>query len=160
MTPAQFDAIFRASLGEITRFIARRVAQSEIEDIAAELFALAWSKHESIPEGMELPWLYKTARYLIANHHRKANNRTRIFSRLNPPTSAPSAESIAISDLELADGWRKLSSAERDILALSAFEGLTPKEIAVALEISANAVGIRLHRARVKLAALLELKEN
>lgn len=160
MTPEQFDAVFRASLGEITRFLARRVEQSDIEDIAAELFALAWSKRSSIPQGMELPWLYKSARYLISNHHRKTNNRSKIFSRLNPPISAPSAESIAVADLELADSWRKLSAADREILALSAFEGLTPKEIAVALEISANAVGIRLHRARLRLAELLELKEN
>lgn len=160
MTPEEFNTVFRASLGEITRFLARRVDATDVEDIASELFALAWAKRSSIPEGMELAWLYKSARYLIANHHRKTKNRARIWSLINPPDSAPSAESIALGDLELADAWRKLSASEKEILALSALDGLTPKEISVAMEISENAVGIRLHRARVKLSELLSMKEN
>lgn len=155
MTPEQFNSVYRAQLTEITRFLARRVHDSDVEDLAADLFAIAWDKRSSIPEGLELPWLYKTARYLIANHRRKATNRSRILSLLTPPEAAPSAESVAIADLGLGAAWEKLTGPERELISLWSFEGLDAKEIATVLEISPNASAIRLSRAKEKLRNLL-----
>jgi RNA polymerase sigma-70 factor (ECF subfamily) len=155
MTPEQFNTIYRSQLGEISRFLARRVAPHEVEDLAADLFEIAWSKRASIPEGLELPWLYKTARYLIANHRRKAQNRSRIFNMLAAPEAAPSAESIALADMGLGSAWEKLSVGDQELMALWALEGLDAKEIAVVMEISANASAIRLSRAKEKLKNLL-----
>ena len=156
MTPEQFNYVYRAQLRELTRFLARRVHESEVEDLAAELFAIAWDKRSSIPEGLELPWLYKTARYLISNHRRKTANRARIFALLSPPEAAPSAESLAIADMGLGSAWEKLSSNERELISLWSFEGLDAKEIATVLEISPNASAIRLSRAKEKLRNLLQ----
>jgi RNA polymerase sigma-70 factor (ECF subfamily) len=155
MTPEQFNTIYRGQIGEISRFLARRVRPEEVEDLAADLFEIAWQKRSSIPEGLELPWLYKTARYLIANQRRKTQNRNRIFSLLAAPEAAPSAESIALADLGLGSAWEKLSAMDRELLALWALEGLDAKEIAVVLEISPNASAIRLTRAKQKLRDLL-----
>lgn len=155
MTPEHFNAVYRAQLKELTRFLARRVHESEVEDLAAELFAIAWDKRDSIPEGLELPWLYKTARYLIANHRRKTANRSRIFALITPPEAAPSAESLALADLGLGSAWEKLTKNERELISLWSFEGLDAKEIATVLEISPNASAIRLSRAKEKLRNLL-----
>lgn len=160
MTPEQFNDLFRAQLVEITRFIARRVPESDVEDIAADLFEIAWAKRAQIPEGLELAWLYKSARYLIANHRRKSENRRRITSLLTEPVSAPSAESIALADAELADAWKQLTIQEREVLALWAFDGLTANELATALELSVNNVNVRLSRARKHLAAILRVTVN
>lgn len=159
MTPEQFNTIYRAQLAEISRFLARRVAPHEVEDLAADLFEIAWAKRDSIPQDLELPWLYKTARYLIANHRRKIQNRARIFNMLAAPVSAPSAESIALADVGLGAAWEKLSPVDRELMALWSLEGLDAKEIALVLEISPNAAAIRLTRAKEKLRNLL-LDEN
>lgn len=157
MTPDQFNDLFRQNLQEITRFIARRVSEADVEDIAGDLFEIAWAKKNSIPEGLELAWLYKSARYLIANHRRKGENRSRITNLLSEPTSAPSAESIALADLELAEAWRQLSANEREVLALWAFDGLSGAALATALEVSVNNANVRLSRSKKRLAEILQV---
>ena len=160
MTEQEFNQIFRSHLAEISRFISRRVEPSETEDLAADLFALAWQKRKQIPQGLELPWLYKSARYLISNHNRKQSGRRSIFESLKEPEAAPSAEVIAMADLELAHAWRQLSAKEAEILALWAFEALEPRELAIALEKSENACAIALSRAKAKLQKLLDSENN
>jgi RNA polymerase sigma-70 factor (ECF subfamily) len=160
MTEQEFNDLFRSYLSETSRFIARRTKAEDVEDLAADLFALAWQKRDSIPKGLELPWLYKSARYLISNHNRKNQGRTSILATLQEPQSAPSAESIALADIELADAWKGLSTKEKEILSLWAFEGLEPKQLAVALEKSENACAIALSRAKSKLTQLLNSENN
>ncbi len=160
MTEQEFNDIFRSYLSETSRFIARRTKSEDVEDLAADLFALAWQKRDSIPKGMELPWLYKSARYLISNHNRKQQGRATILATLQEPQSAPSAESIALADIELAAAWRALNPKEQEILSLWAFEGLEPKQLAIALEKSENACAIALSRAKSKLSKLLDSEKN
>ena len=45
----------------------------------------------------------------------------------------------------------KLSKHDREMLLLSAWDGLTPREIAIVVGISPNKVRVRLHRIRIKL---------
>jgi RNA polymerase sigma-70 factor (ECF subfamily) len=45
----------------------------------------------------------------------------------------------------------RLDDADRELLALSAWEGLSPSEIAVVLELPAVTLRSRLHRARRRL---------
>ncbi len=160
MTPEQFNALFRAHMPEVSRFLARRVELEVAEELAAELFSIAWGKRGSIPQGYELPWLYKTARYLIANHRKKVNNRARIELLMARPEAAPSAESIALADTGLSSAWEKLQVLERELISLWAYEGLSNKEIGLALEISENAAAIRLTRAKQKLKTLLATENN
>lgn len=157
MSPEEFNAVFRALLPEVSKFLSRRVASSEVEDIASDLFELAWSKRSQIPAGMELAWLYKSARYLISNHYRKSNGRARIFSTLQEPFAAPSAESIAVADLTLSQAWGKLSPKDQEVLALWSFEGLEVNQISTVLEISENAANVRLSRARTNLRSQLDV---
>lgn len=156
MTAEEFGALFRAHITEISRFLARRLPVDQVDDIASDLFEIAWNKRSKIPQGLELPWLYKTARYLIANHRRKEAGRLAILATLAEPVAAPSAESIALADLELAQAWDKLNEKEREALALWALDGLDPKEVAIALGISENAANVRLSRAKKNLLSELE----
>ena len=50
----------------------------------------------------------------------------------------------------------KLSRIDYEIVTLTAWEGLTPREIAAVLGLSANVVRIRLHRARSHLRGSLQ----
>lgn len=48
-----------------------------------------------------------------------------------------------------------LPERDREILTLTAWEGLTPKEVAAVVGIPTNLVRVRLHRARARLAGRL-----
>lgn len=160
MESDEFSNLYRDHLLDITKFIARRVDTSQVEDLAADLFEVAWRKRNEIPRGYELPWLYKTARFLISNFRRKQAGRAQQFFLLSEPDSAPSAESIAIADLVLANAWRTLSEQQQEVLALSAWDGLSPNQIAAVLGISLNASNVRLSRARAALALALQRQES
>ena len=156
MTAEEFNRVYRAHLTELTRFLARRLPSEAVEDIAGDLFEIAWNKRSSIRAGEELPWLYKTARYLIANHRRKQSGRLAIIDRLREPVAAPSAEAVALADLAMADAWQSLPEKEREALALWALEGLEPSQIAFVLGQSENAVNVRLSRAKKNLLVAFE----
>jgi DNA-directed RNA polymerase specialized sigma24 family protein len=53
-----------------------------------------------------------------------------------------------------------LPEQDREILMLTAWEGLAPREIARVMGTSANIVRIRLHRARVRVKKDLGLNED
>jgi RNA polymerase sigma-70 factor (ECF subfamily) len=59
------------------------------------------------------------------------------------------------ADAELARAWAALAPRDREILALVVLDDLSVSDVAVALGVSANAVSIRLHRAKKALAAAL-----
>lgn len=156
MTPEAFSATYREYLPSISRYLFRRVAQQDVEELAARVFEIAWKKREQAEPGFELPWLYKIAGFVVANHRRTEATKTRFIASLSAPDSSPSAEDLAIADLALANAWSKLSKPERAVISLVTFDGLDAKQAAKALEISPNAFTIRLSRARAKLKNLLE----
>ncbi len=156
MTPDEFSAIYREHQTPIAKFLARRVDFAEVEDLCSEVFEIAWARREQAALGFELPWLYRIAGFVVSNARRRTMSRNRFIASLSPADNAPSAESIAIADISLAQAWGKLAAGERAALALVAFEGLKVDEAATALGISANAASIRIHRARTKLAELLK----
>ena len=158
MTPEQFQTVFREYLKPISKYLARRVDRDSIEDLASEVFAIAWQKRDLIPDSYELPWLYKTARFVISNHRRKAKLASKFVAGLLPPVAAPSAENLALAEMGLENIWNSLSEKEKEILSLSTFEGLSAKQIAGVLETTENSVNIRLSRVRQKFTKLL--KEN
>lgn len=152
---ASFERAYRQYLPAVSGYLFRRVERQHVEDLAADVFAIAWRKRASVAAGEELPWLYRIAANVVANHRRKQATGNALIAALRPADSAPSAEDLVIADASLANAWRRLRPAEREVLTLALVEDLSPAQLAVALGASVNAVTIRLHRARGKLAGLL-----
>jgi RNA polymerase sigma-70 factor, ECF subfamily len=159
MTPEQFVATYREHLPAISRYLGRRVDRDQVEDLAAMVFEVAWQKRDSVALGQELPWLYKIASFQVSNFRRRQSSALKFLTLTLSPDNAPSAESLAVFDADLAAGWAKLSASDRALLALVAFDGLGVGEAAAALSISANAASAKLHRARAKLAKYLAVKD-
>lgn len=165
MESADFDQVVDQHADAVRGFVWRRAGGldpgiSDPADISAEVWTIAWQRRALAPDVANQTavraWLLQIARYCVANHIRKTVHRRQADRLLRPSEiAAASAESIAVADLELARALRTLTSAEREILALSAWDGLSPKQISVVTNSSANAVSIRLHRARRKLAAAM-----
>src|SRR5690606_24393523 len=106
--------------------------------------------------GEELPWLYRIASYQVANHRRRVAARANTLALLTAPDSAPAADALLDTDPELADAWLRLSARHREVLGLVVLDDLAVGAAAVALGVSANALSIRLHRAKKALAAELD----
>ena len=155
MSPNDFTQRFADMRVPIAKFLYRRVEVNDVDDLSAQVFEIAWRKGGTVTVGEELPWLYRVATNLVANHRRKNARARNLLAAIVAPDTSPSAESIAVADIALADAWGRLPLASRQILALTALDGLSVSEAALALDITANAVSVRLNRARNQLRVAL-----
>lgn len=165
MEAAEFDQLVELHADAVRGFIWRRAGGldpgvSDPADINAEVWAIAWQRRAAAPsvEASQAgrAWLLQIARYCVANHIRKTVHRRETDRLLRPAeVTAASAESVAVADLELAQALSSLSTAEREVFAMSVWDGLSPKQIAQVTQSSSNAVSIRLHRAKKKLQGAL-----
>lgn len=162
MDENQFVALFRVHLVDISRYLSRRANTNHVEDLASEIFEIAWRKRAECPTGFELPWLYRIAGFVLANHRRKADNRFIYLPLLEGDKSSPSAEDLALDGSEIALAYQALSPTDRQILSLLVFEDLSVSEIAIVLGVSPNTASQKLKRARARLATKLNdlLSEN
>jgi RNA polymerase sigma-70 factor (ECF subfamily) len=160
MDQDKFVAAFRSHLQDISRYLTRRVEVSNVEDLASEIFEIAWRKRESCPEGFELAWLYKIAGFVVSNHRKKISRRVILLPLLDHDLSAPSAEDVALDGSGIALAFGMLSSKDRQVLSLLVFEQLSIKEISVVLGATENNTSQRLKRARERLAKHLATQES
>lgn len=152
MDQEQFVATFRTHLQDISKYLTRRVEISQVDDLASEIFEIAWRKRESCPEGFELAWLYKIAGFVVSNYRKKTSRGVILLPLLDNDLSSPSAEDVALDGSEIAIAFGLLSSKDRQILSLLVFEQLSVKEISLVLGATENSTSQRLKRARERLA--------
>ena len=147
-----FREVYRDYVGPIRAYLARRVPFGDVEDLAADVFAVAWKKRASVTPGEELPWLYRIASFVVANYRRKERHRLDVLWLFHEPDTAPAADSFLETDPDLADAWKRLTSAQQELLALVIVEGLAIQDVALVMGTTPNALSIRLHRAKKQLA--------
>jgi RNA polymerase sigma-70 factor (ECF subfamily) len=132
------------------------VPPAEVDDVVAETFVVAWRRIGSMPDPA-LPWLLGVARGVAANTTRSANRRNALHTRLASAEPAPDrAAALDGSDAESGSvmaALDRLSAADRELLTLIAWDGLTPAAAAQALGCSRATLAVRLHRARARLRA-------
>jgi RNA polymerase sigma factor (sigma-70 family) len=154
-TSEAFRAIYTAHHAALCAYFARRVERSEVEDLVAETFIVAWRK---LPRRIEhpLPWLYAVAGNVLANHRRKATRRgaAQIGDALSAAVPGDPAERL--SDHGLAEAFAQLGENDREAIQLVAWEGLSVADAARAAGCSAPTFAVRLSRARRRLQRLLE----
>ena len=155
----RFEACFRRNYADVARFCARRSATpQDAEDAATEVFATAWRRLADVPAAPEdRLWLFGVARRVLANQARGDQRRAQLAVRLRSvavPAVTPAASGEA---RVLAEALATLSDADRELLLLTGWEELTPAQIATVIGRPAPVVSRRLHRARGRLAAQLDL---
>src|SRR5580693_7178530 len=154
----RFEEVYVAHRGAILGYVLRRTGNpDDAADVIAETFLTAWRRLDDIPRDPEARlWLYGVARRVLANHHRGERRRSALTDRLRADLASgyrppePDGEYAHITA-----AFRRLPAADRELLALSAWEGLDYGQIAVVLGCSRNAVRLRLFRARKRFAAEL-----
>jgi RNA polymerase sigma factor (sigma-70 family) len=151
----RFEQMYAANCGPILGYVLRRTENpDDAADVIAETFLTAWRRLEAVPAGDEARlWLYGVARRVLANYRRGERRRAVLADRLRAELAAGYRPAQCTGELaEFAAAFRSLAEADREVLALVGWEGLDRGQAAAVLGCSRNAVRIRLHRARRRLA--------
>ena len=146
---AWFEALVRQHATAVHRFMVRRAGRDEAEDLAADVLTVAWRRRADVPDGAELPWLYRTAGFVVANHRRKG----RPIPVGDVPDEVDSDDPAvrAIQEERVREVLGALSPRDREILLLNAWEGLTGDALAQVLDIGRGGADAALSRARARL---------
>lgn len=154
----RFGALHAAHHDAVLRYFVRRVGREHASDLAAEVFLVAWRRIDAVPRDDALPWLYAVAGNVLANDRRARGRRDALPGRLAHQRlehGRDTATVVAERDL-LRRAFLSLRDADRELLMLVAWDGLTAEQMGRALGCRTAAVHVRLHRARKRLAEQLE----
>lgn len=158
--PNRFGALFDRHMGEIRRYLHRRVGTADGDELTAETFAVAFRTRAGYDLSRDdaRPWLYGIAANLIRNRKRSERRQARAYAR-----SAPEIEAgIDLQDVHERIDARALRPRvfaalsalrpeDRELVLLQAWGELTHSEIAAALDMPIGTVKSRLSRALDKL---------
>ena len=171
---SEFQEIHEAFRPKIRRYLARLVGESEAEDLTQEVFVKVSRALITFRGQCQLStWLYR-----IATNAAIDKMRTAAFQQEAQQSTLDDSDGIGDKDVwtgeeppsleqqlmrkemyECFEGYvENLPPNYRTVFVLSELEGLTNNEIAEILDLSLDAVKIRLHRGRTRL--LKELKTH
>jgi RNA polymerase sigma-70 factor, ECF subfamily len=160
----RFHRLYASSADDVIRFVARRVAPSQVEDVVADAFVTVWRRVEDLPldPGEARAWVFGIARQCARNAVRGTGRQQALAVRIAEQPGPGSGVSLHASfdsvetRLDLVTAWRLLDPIEQETLALTVFDELTSAEAGLVLGITAAAYRVRLMRARRALRRHLE----
>lgn len=159
---AAFERIYRADVGAITRFFARRCTEPQlVADLTADTFIRAMTSFGTFDErrGSATSWLFGIARRTFAAHLESSARRLVVVRKVGGRRELDRdelAELEARIDAErpgraLLERLAELPELEREAVELVHLCGLAPKEAAEALGVPKGAMRTRLHRAMARM---------
>lgn len=138
----------------------RAIQAADADDLVAEVFGVAWRRLDDVPTDDALPWLLAVAGNVRRNQARSARRYARAVGSLPPPEPVPPPAEPDDRGALLRQALGELSGDDQEILRLVAWDGLTPQQVARALDRPDGTVRARLHRARRRLADRLAALEQ
>jgi RNA polymerase sigma-70 factor (ECF subfamily) len=159
----RFRELYTRHFDALLAYALRRVSRPEdAADVIADTFLVAWRRRSHLPPGDEARlWLYGVARNMLANQRRGDRRRDRLGEALRLRLAGSSAllardpSSAVTEHAVVREALSRLGELDREVLSLTVWEELEPREIAEVLGVSAAAVRTRLSRARARLRDLL-----
>ncbi|MEU4244109.1 RNA polymerase sigma factor [Actinoplanes sp. NPDC026619] len=147
MERTRFEALYAETWRDILGYALRRTGNPEdAADVVAEVFTVAWRRRADVPAGPAArPWLYGVARLVLANQRRGDLRRGLLATALRdavrstPPD--PAAVTLARHDARaVRAGLHALPEIDRELLMLTAWDGLSPAEAADPLRVDLAAL--------------------
>ncbi len=166
--PAEFGRVFERHWDAVFRFFERRLGLDPSADLASEVFRIAFERRTSYKIGDSVscrPWLYGIAANLALKERRRFARHLAALDRLTLLGAASNEDhaSAVVARVDSEKTWSRLQAAlvalddtDREMLLLVAWEGVSYGEVAAAFGVPLGTVRSRLHRARVRLRALLD----
>lgn len=146
---ADAEALFAAHQAGLLRYLSRAVGHGDTaRDLTQDVF-LRVVKADTLPgsDTERRAWLFRIARNVAIDHHRKSAVR-------GPATSAvvePSRSASQDTTLAVTDALAQLDALDRDVFLMREVAGLGYTEIGAACDLTPDAVRSRIHRARLQL---------
>jgi RNA polymerase sigma-70 factor (ECF subfamily) len=156
-TDTGFDSLYERYHRSILAYCLRRTSRADAYEAANETFSVAWRRYDDMPSGdRALPWLYAVARRVLSHQRRSATRFARLAVKATsvPIPHPPGPDAVVVQRQEYATviaAIGRLRPDDREMLFLSAWEGLTHAEIASTMGYSLAAVDKRLARAKQRL---------
>lgn len=154
--PEAFAPVVQALSAPLHAYLARR-APDEADDLLAEAWLQAFRARATFDPGRGTPrtWSFGVARHVLLAHLRTRRDLV-TGAALPERASDPWPEvddrlAAAAVAPALRAGLAELPAAERELLLLVAWEGLSPTEAAIVVGVPAGTARTRLFRARTRL---------
>ncbi len=168
---SDFATVYRANVAGITAFFARRGLDPQtVADLTSETFVEAIGSRTSYDPriGPPRPWLFAIARAVYARHCERSARGDRSLERLGGQLELDEDEIEELAAridtqrdaAQILERLTLLRELERQAIELVDLDGLSPKEAAASLGVSAGALRVRLFRARTKLRKEGKLDES
>lgn len=144
----EIETLVAAYRQRVHRYLSRIVGSADAaHDLTQEVFLrLSRTPLPETDEAGRRAWVFRIARNLALNHVRDTRRRPESVALVERGTSATQELQIAVSK-----ALASLPEIDRDVFLLRESMGLSYAEIADTCGLSANAVGCRIHRARLAL---------
>jgi RNA polymerase sigma factor (sigma-70 family) len=153
----RFTEMYDACRQRVWAYTVSRAGRQVADEVVSETFAIAWRRLDDVPE-QPLPWLLVVARNVLRDNFRTEARRESFNAELRTWTAAAEgdiAEHVA-DRLSVLRAMAVLPEADREVLILVAWQGLTPRDAARVVGCSPAALRVRLHRARKRLTQAME----
>jgi RNA polymerase sigma factor (sigma-70 family) len=150
-----FDALFRTEFTPIARSVYLVVGDRRVaEEITQEAFAKAWSRWRRVAH-LDRPgaWVQKTAFRMALRDKSRGRRGAELEAQAFGTQPAHDADTSTIAIVELL---RSLSPMQRGVVALGILADLPVDDVADRLGCRPATARVHLHRARTRLAELLE----
>jgi RNA polymerase sigma-70 factor, ECF subfamily len=147
---SRLEELFAAYAPAVRAYALRRTDPVSADDVVMDVFVVACRRLDAVPE-QPLPWLLACARRVLANQRRTVRRSDALVIRVGSALGGTLVDPGASERLEQA--LSSLRESDREVLLLNAWEDLDGAALATVLGCSRTAAGVRLHRARRRLAA-------
>ena len=159
----QFEAVVDVVFEPLQRYLGRRAQPVDASELLNDSLLVIWRRLDHVPLDDPLPWSYGVAKRCLANHRRGAQRRLRLVGRVIDRASSDSfvsrQPSPELDNPQLERALAELDESDRELVRLWAWEHLEPREIAVVLDTTPNAVSLRLSRAKKKMMTSMERQD-
>lgn len=154
---AEFRRLLRDVADGLLAYFERRLStRDDAADLLAETMLQAWRRAKDLPADPERRrmWLFTIAANVLANHHRSTRRRHALADRLRlhlaTSTEPDHSEANAVRDAVL-----RLHTAQRELVMLIHWDGLSIVEAAQVLGLNASTARSRYAAAREQLRQAL-----
>ena len=152
------EAIWTHLSADLRRFIRRRVPDDHVaDDLLQETFVRVHRNIGTLQEADRLAaWVYRIARNVIHDHHRKATRGVVALADADPVDDADDGQARCRGCDWLDEMIRSLPEGYREAVQLAEIEGLSQQEVAERLGLSPSGGKSRIQRGRAMLKDALE----
>ncbi|HLM85381.1 MAG TPA: sigma-70 family RNA polymerase sigma factor [Solirubrobacteraceae bacterium] len=155
----RFELLYAKHGPAVKAYILRRAPASLADDLVAEVFVVCWRRFDELPVD-PLPWLLGVARRVLATQRRGERRSVALHDRIAENSTPPVQAHASTVGEEMLAALQRLSASDRELLALIAWEGLSPVQAAGVLGIRPATARVRLHRARRRLGVALAREQD